>query len=88
MRVAASRTLTTSGILSKAPTEPTPPSSTDGSGNTASVGGTTTTGGGGGDKKSNLICPKCGDPCTHVETFVCKLSLKITKIIYFKKFMK
>lgn len=22
------------------------------------------------DKKSTLSCPKCGDPCTHVETFV------------------
>lgn len=30
-------------------------------------------GGGGGDKKggsNQLCCPKCGDPCTHVETFV------------------
>lgn len=27
----------------------------------------------GGKKGSNqLCCPKCGDPCTHVETFVCK----------------
>lgn len=25
----------------------------------------------GGDK-NQLCCPKCGDPCTHVETFVCK----------------
>lgn len=25
----------------------------------------------GGDKNS-LRCPKCGDPCSHVETFVCK----------------
>ncbi|CAH1254176.1 CLPX [Branchiostoma lanceolatum] len=24
----------------------------------------------GGDKKGQLCCPKCGDPCTHVETFV------------------
>ena len=31
----------------------------------------------GGDKKGSghLRCPKCGDPCTHVETFVCKLCL-------------
>ena len=26
----------------------------------------------GGGKKGQLRCPKCGDPCTHVETFVCK----------------
>lgn len=26
--------------------------------------------GGNGDKKWR--CPKCGDPCTHVDTFVCK----------------
>ena len=28
----------------------------------------------GGDKKggSQWWCPKCGDPCTHVDTFVCK----------------
>lgn len=34
---------------------------------------TTTTnqsGGTGGKKGNTLSCPKCGDPCTHVETFV------------------
>ncbi|XP_017774806.1 PREDICTED: ATP-dependent Clp protease ATP-binding subunit clpX-like, mitochondrial isoform X2 [Nicrophorus vespilloides] len=32
---------------------------------------TTPTGGsGGGKNKNTLSCPKCGDPCTHVETFV------------------
>lgn len=67
VRVAASRSLTTSTVLLKAPTEPTLPSNEGTRG--ASSGGTT---GGGGDKKNNLICPKCGDPCTHVETFVCK----------------
>merc|ERR550534_760187 len=25
---------------------------------------------GGGGKGSQLCCPKCGEPCTHVETFV------------------
>lgn len=40
-----------------------------------SGGGSTTTTGGGSDKeppnkKNTLSCPKCGDPCTHVETFV------------------
>lgn len=28
--------------------------------------------GGSGKGGSQLHCPKCGDPCTHVETFVCK----------------
>ena len=27
-----------------------------------------------GNKGSQLCCPKCGEPCTHVETFVCKSS--------------
>ncbi|XP_014217424.1 ATP-dependent Clp protease ATP-binding subunit clpX-like, mitochondrial isoform X2 [Copidosoma floridanum] len=66
VRIVASRPLTTTGILSKAPTEPTPPSN-EGNISNASAGGIA--GGSGGDKK-NLICPKCGDPCTHVETFV------------------
>lgn len=26
----------------------------------------------GGGKKGNWWCPKCGDPCTHVDTFVCE----------------
>lgn len=40
---------------------------TNGSNNKDSNGG-----GGGKDpnKKNTLSCPKCGDPCTHVETFV------------------
>ncbi|XP_050293682.1 ATP-dependent Clp protease ATP-binding subunit clpX-like, mitochondrial isoform X2 [Anthonomus grandis grandis] len=29
-----------------------------------------TTGGNNGKNKNTLSCPKCGDPCTHVETFV------------------
>lgn len=28
--------------------------------------------GGGGSKSGMLRCPKCGNQCTHVETFVCK----------------
>lgn len=37
-----------------------------------SSGGSTTSGGSGGrgGKSGHLSCPKCGDPCTHVETFV------------------
>uniref|UniRef100_A0A182Y487 Uncharacterized protein n=1 Tax=Anopheles stephensi TaxID=30069 RepID=A0A182Y487_ANOST len=52
-----------------------------GSGTTASGGGSSSVGAGGKDggsgggkeppnKKNTLSCPKCGDPCTHVETFV------------------
>lgn len=36
------------------------------SGTTAASSG----GSGGGKNKNTLSCPKCGDPCTHVETFV------------------
>ena len=28
--------------------------------------------GGSGGNGGHLRCPKCGSPCTHVETFVCK----------------
>lgn len=67
MRIVATRTLTTSGSLGKTPTEPTPPSK-----DTHTTSGGSPSGGTGGGKKSTLTCPKCGDPCTHVETFVCK----------------
>lgn len=70
VRIVASRPLTTSTSLLKAPSEPTPPPTNDISGSSAAGG--TTSGSGGGDKKNTLTCPKCGDPCTHVETFVCK----------------
>lgn len=42
---------------------PSPPPQGPGAG-----GGTQ--GSGGGKNKNTLSCPKCGDPCTHVETFV------------------
>ena len=40
-------------------------------------GGSRTTGSGssGGSKDGQLCCPKCGNPCTHVETFVCEYLL-------------
>ncbi|XP_029042630.1 caseinolytic protease chaperone subunit isoform X2 [Osmia lignaria lignaria] len=62
VRVAVIRSLTISSTLGKAPTEPTPPGK-DSSGGVSSVGSN-------GGKKNTLTCPKCGDPCTHVETFV------------------
>lgn len=48
----------TTGTPPKEPTSPPPSSTTVGSS------------GGGGKNKNTLSCPKCGDPCTHVETFV------------------
>lgn len=38
--------------------------------------------GGSGKGGSQLRCPKCGDPCTHVETFVCKYVFQILTNIY------
>ena len=38
----------------------------------SSRSGSSTNGGGGKDNGTQLRCPKCGDPCTHVETFVCE----------------
>ena len=41
-------------------------------GNGSSSATTTSSSSSGKDGGSNqLCCPKCGDPCTHVETFVC-----------------
>ncbi|KAG7300074.1 hypothetical protein JYU34_015609 [Plutella xylostella] len=67
-RRACPRPLSTSAALCKSPTEqpPAPPSAPPPK-DTASTGTT------GGSKKGGsgvLQCPKCGDPCTHVETFV------------------
>lgn len=36
--------------------------------------------GGSSSGRDGLTCPKCGDPCVHVETFVCKRGI----IIYSK----
>jgi hypothetical protein len=44
--------------------------STGGSGDKSASGSKD---GKGKDDKNQLCCPKCGDPCTHVETFVCKI---------------
>lgn len=71
-RVVATRSLANTSVLSsKLPGDPQPPSKDIGNSTTTS----STTGnnsGSGGGKKNTLTCPKCGDPCTHVETFVCK----------------
>lgn len=64
VRVVATRSLITSANLAKAPTESVPPNKNNGG---ATSGGSSN---GGNNKKGSLICPKCGDPCTHVETFV------------------
>ncbi|XP_043584237.1 ATP-dependent Clp protease ATP-binding subunit clpX-like, mitochondrial isoform X4 [Bombus pyrosoma] len=62
VRVAVIRSLTVGTALGKAPSEPTPPGK-DTNSSASSAGN-------GGGKKNTLTCPKCGDPCTHVETFV------------------
>lgn len=58
---------------------PPPPPTSDGSkGNDAKRTGAGPGSGsgsgvkGGNSGKDGLSCPKCGDPCVHVETFVCK----------------
>ena len=43
--------------------------SSGGSGSSSASGSKS---GKGGEDKNQLCCPKCGDPCTHVETFVCE----------------
>jgi len=54
-----------------------PPNSGDGNGNGTGIGdaggggkGTSGSRSSGGGKDGQLCCPKCGNPCSHVETFV------------------
>ncbi|XP_034939050.1 ATP-dependent Clp protease ATP-binding subunit clpX-like, mitochondrial isoform X2 [Chelonus insularis] len=70
VRVVAKRSLATTCVLSKVPSEPTPPSKDIGNSTTGAIGSGNSGSGDGGGKKNTLTCPKCGDPCTHVETFV------------------
>ncbi|CAF4861104.1 unnamed protein product [Pieris macdunnoughi] len=65
LRRSSPRSFSTCAVLCKSPTEqpPGPPQAGKDAASTGSAGG----------KKSGngvLTCPKCGDPCTHVETFV------------------
>lgn len=66
-----SRTLGTSRVVCKSPTDQ-PPKPPQAAGKDAAAKGTTLGGGkkGAGATGGILTCPKCGDPCTHVETFV------------------
>ncbi|XP_026679017.1 ATP-dependent Clp protease ATP-binding subunit clpX-like, mitochondrial [Diaphorina citri] len=57
------------------------PKSSDSSGNLGPGNGNGKDGGK-KDGGSHLCCPRCGDPCTHVETFVCKLILLSISILY------
>lgn len=41
-------------------------------GKVSGSGGDRTTSSSGGNKDGMLRCPKCGNQCTHVETFVCE----------------
>jgi len=52
-----------------------------GSSGVGGMGGSRSSSGNGPGKDGSLCCPKCGNPCTHVETFVCKLSFMVS---YFK----
>ncbi|KAL1506068.1 hypothetical protein ABEB36_005499 [Hypothenemus hampei] len=65
----ANKNICTSVVLFKTIGAGEPPTN-----NTSSPTATTTTstssGSGSGKNKNTLSCPKCGDPCTHVETFV------------------
>ena len=46
--------------------------SVGGNGDGAAASGGSSDGGGDGGNKDLLKCPKCGESCIHVETFVCK----------------
>ncbi|KAF7997925.1 hypothetical protein HCN44_009323 [Aphidius gifuensis] len=71
-RIVGTRSLVTTNVLSKIINDSTPPNKNvgGGGGGGATTGSTTSNSGTGGGKKNTLTCPKCGDPCTHVETFV------------------
>ncbi|XP_075979636.1 caseinolytic protease chaperone subunit isoform X2 [Anticarsia gemmatalis] len=70
VRRSSPRQLSTCAVLCKSPTEqpPGPPHHPPPPKDTVSTG--TTSGGKKGSGSGVLTCPKCGDPCTHVETFV------------------
>lgn len=57
-----SRNISSGKIIFKSLGSGEPPKETSSSKSTSSSGG--------GKNKNTLSCPKCGDPCTHVETFV------------------
>lgn len=58
---------------SSAGTDGSGPKKPSASGSGSSSATTTSSSSSGKDGGGNqLCCPKCGDPCTHVETFVCK----------------
>ncbi|GBP18741.1 ATP-dependent Clp protease ATP-binding subunit clpX-like, mitochondrial [Eumeta japonica] len=72
LRRCSIRSLSTSVMLAKGPGDQTPappPPSKDALGNTNSTSGSKK-GSNSGSGSGVLTCPKCGDPCTHVETFV------------------
>lgn len=64
--IALSRCLSTGKIIFKSFGAGEPPKDT----NHPPLPPRGTSSGGGGKGKNTLSCPKCGDPCTHVETFV------------------
>lgn len=66
-----SKRLSTCVVLYKSAGSGEPPSSGTPPPNDVTGGSNDGNGsGGGGKNKNTLSCPKCGDPCTHVETFV------------------
>ncbi|XP_068622407.1 ATP-dependent Clp protease ATP-binding subunit clpX-like, mitochondrial [Battus philenor] len=73
IRRACLRPLNTCSVLCKSPTEQ-PPGTTGtphGTPKDTSAGGQASGGKKSGSGNSGVLtCPKCGDPCTHVETFV------------------
>ncbi|CAB3244203.1 unnamed protein product [Arctia plantaginis] len=70
LRRSCPRELSTCAVLCKSPTEqpPGPPHHTHPPKEPTNTG--TTGGKKSGSGSGVLTCPKCGDPCTHVETFV------------------
>ncbi|XP_026727574.1 ATP-dependent Clp protease ATP-binding subunit clpX-like, mitochondrial isoform X1 [Trichoplusia ni] len=73
LRRTGPRSISTCAVLCKSPTEqppggpPHPPKDAVNSGSSTSGGKKS---GSGNNNNGVLTCPKCGDPCTHVETFV------------------
>ncbi|KAL3277387.1 hypothetical protein HHI36_012736 [Cryptolaemus montrouzieri] len=63
--ISLSRCISTGKIVCKSFGAGEPPKETDNQHPPKGPSGT-----GGGRNKNTLSCPKCGDPCTHVETFV------------------
>lgn len=66
--------------------QPTSGSPSNGSGSSNKNAGSSGSGGGSNNKDKNFLCPNCGNVCTQIEEFLCKLRIIIIlcQMIFFQ----